>query len=155
MRQKLILPSFYNYFRPYIDQLNNKRSSARLEIDKKYEDFITFCELTAKQLIDKNDTPLNEFKLSNRFLPQKDILPKEKLLKEMGHMYEEVFGKPMPQNMELETLFLLFENILYLSLEDTDFIVPLAELKTLPMASDMQNDSNASLNKICENSLII
>ena len=111
--------------------------------------------MTAKQLIDKNDTPLNEFKLSNRFLPQKDILSKEKLLKKMGHMYEEVFGKQMPQNMELETLFLLFENILYLSLEDTDLIVPLAELKTLPMATDLQNDSNASLNKICENSLII
>jgi hypothetical protein len=69
-------------------------------------------------------------------------------------MYEEVFGKPMPQYMELEALFLLFDNILYLSLEDTDLIVPLAELKTLPMASDSQNDSNASLNKICENSLI-
>lgn len=67
----------------------------------------------------------------------------------MGQIYEEVFGKHMPQTMELEALFLLFENILYLSLEDTDLIIPLAELKTLPSAADSQNDPNASLTKIC------
>ncbi len=72
--------------------------------------------MTAKQLIDKNDTPLNDFKLSSKYLPQKDTLPKEKLLKEMGKMYEQVFGKPMSQTLELEALFLLFDNIVYLSL---------------------------------------
>ena len=50
-----------------------------MEVDKKYEDFITLCELTAKQLIDKTETPLNEFKLSSRYLAQKDILSKDKL----------------------------------------------------------------------------
>jgi hypothetical protein len=72
----------------------------------------------------------------------------------MGQMYEQVFGKPMPQTLQLEALFLLFDNIIFLSLEDVDLIVTLAELKTLPIASDLQNDSNTSLNKICENSLI-
>ena len=56
--------------------------------------------------------------------------------------------------MEVETMFLLFENIIYLSLEDTELIVPLAELKILPAASDSQIDQSTSLNKICENSLI-
>jgi hypothetical protein len=42
--------------------------------------------------------------------------------------------------MEVETLLLLFDNILYLSLEDTELILPLTELKTLPAALDSQID---------------
>ncbi len=36
MKQKLIFPSFINYFRPYFDPSNKNKSMSRVQIDKKY-----------------------------------------------------------------------------------------------------------------------
>ena len=51
--------------------------------------------------------------------------------------------------MDIQSLLLLFENILYAELEDVEIIVPLMELKNLPMPSDTLNGNSNSSNKVC------
>lgn len=64
-------------------------------------------------------------------------------------MYEKVFKKSSLKSMDIQSLLLLFENILYAELEDVEIIVPLMELKNLPMPSDTLNGNSNSSNKVC------